>query len=615
MTITTSGGRSPRHLQDPQCWPLMEDWDALAAGAHRARPDDTGDSVPPYVPRDVDTELRRHLVDAAEQGGMVLLVGESTAGKTRAAHQAARTEFGGYRVLAPDSGADLIGALEVMAATHVRCVVWLDDLERFLGPGALEASVLAELVRLRVPVLATMQLRQYEAFYPQSGGVGHGSPSTARMTGPAARVLRQIEPLSIERRWSLGELERAHTCDDSRVIDAVTHHGSYGVAEYLAAGPALLAEWRHAIRPGGHPRGAALVSAAVDLTRTGLPPPYPTTLLATLHQHYLAHDPLLRPEPFDQALAWASRLRYGATSLLLPTTSPEAWNVFDYLPDHSPGPVASPAWEAALEHATDPDDRFEIGLHACIDAPHISKAAWTPLVDTSPEAANNLGYLLSEEGQAKEAEEMYRRALGSGIPEIVFSFAVLLHEEGRTDEAEEMYRRAIGIGSINAINNLGVLLENKGRAEQAAEMYGRAIDAGLTEAALNLGNVFMKEDRLEEAEAQYRLAIDAGATEALLSLGILLFRAGRLAEAEVLYRRFMAAGWIGAENCLGLLLEDTGRIEEAKDTYRRAIDAGDINSLYDLGRLLSREGHTPEAEELYRRARARRSTDGDFDTM
>ncbi|GGU46165.1 hypothetical protein GCM10010244_85000 [Streptomyces coeruleorubidus] len=164
VTITASGVRVPGYLQDPRRWPLVESWDALAAGAHRARPDDAGDAVPPYVARDHDALLRERLTHAAQRGGLVLVVGESTAGKTRAAHHAVRRceALAAYRVLAPDTGPDLVVAVEVVAITSVRCVVWLDDLERFLTPDGLEAGVLADLVRLRTPVMATMQLRHYD---------------------------------------------------------------------------------------------------------------------------------------------------------------------------------------------------------------------------------------------------------------------------------------------------------------------------------------------------------------------------------------------------------------------------------------------------------------------
>ncbi|GGU46159.1 hypothetical protein GCM10010244_84990 [Streptomyces coeruleorubidus] len=83
----------------------------------------------------------------------------------------------------------------------------------------------------------------------------------------------------------------------------------------------------------------------------------------------------------DEALAWAGRLRYGATSLLLPTSDPDAWNVFDYLPDHTTSPVTEQAWQAALDHATEPD-RITIGVHAYNSAPPSPKPPGAPSPST-----------------------------------------------------------------------------------------------------------------------------------------------------------------------------------------------------------------------------------------
>ncbi|MFH9009035.1 tetratricopeptide repeat protein, partial [Streptomyces afghaniensis] len=603
VTITASGVRVPGYLQDPRRWPMVESWNALAAGAHRARPDDAGDAVPPYVARDDDALLQERLTHAAQRGGLVLVVGESTAGKTRAAHHAVRRceALAGYRVLAPDTGPDLVVAVEVVATTSVRCVVWLDDLERFLTPDGLEAGVLAELVRLRTPVMATMQLRHYDTFYPRTADTRTQDLTGPQSSGTGARVLKQTEPLHLQRHWSSDELTRARDCDDLRIIDAVTHHGPYGVAEYLAAGPALLTEWRHAARPGGHPRGAALVSAAVDLARTGLRPPYPTPLLTALHHHYLPDASLLRPESLDEALAWARRLRYGATSLLLPTSDPDAWNVFDYLPDHTTTPVTEQAWQTALDHATD-TGRITIGVHAYNSAPTIAEAAWRPLAQHEPIAAFNLGLLLDEAGRDQEAEEMYRRAADAGNTDAANNLGILLDEAGRDQEAEEMYRRATNAGDTDAAYNLGNLLAKAGRNPEAEEMYRRTADAGHTKAAFNLGNLLAEAGRDQEAEEMYRRAIDAGNTDAANNLGNLLDEAGRDEEAEEMYRRAADTGHTNAAYNLGLLLAEAGRDQEAEEMYRRAADAGDTDAANNLGILLDEAGRDEEAEEMYRRA-------------
>ncbi|MFF0198745.1 sel1 repeat family protein (plasmid) [Streptomyces anulatus] len=636
VTFTTAGKHVPVYLQDPLRWPLAGGWDALAAGTHRSRPDDFGDAVPPYVPRDQDAVIRTRLTRAAHEGGLVLVVGDSTAGKTRACFEALRAELPEYRVVAPAGGADLLTAVEVIDRTAVRCVVWLDDLESCLGPDGLEPGLLAELIRLRIPVLATMRHQQFEIFAaPETTsemGTEHARTATA-----GARVLRQLDPVELNRIWTPGELERAGEGEDDRIADALAHHGTYGIAEYLAAGPALLQEWRRAHRPGGHPRAAALIAAAVDLARTGLRPPYSHDILTSAHEPYLtaAGGPLLRPEPLDLALEWATRRRHGVTSMLVPTQDPNAWDVFDYLTDHTHTSVPDITWHTALQHTTDPDELTTLGYHAHEAAPVIAEVFYRQAVDAGNVIAGfNLGLLLAEAGRADEAEGFYRRAaeaghcgamvnLGNLLADVgladeaesfyrqaadagdaiaMYGLGVLLAEAGRTDEAEGFYRQAVDAGYSGAVVNLGLLLERAGRADEAESLYCQAVDAGDATAMYGLGVLLAEAGRTDEAEGFYQQAVDAGHRSSMVNLGNLLVGMGREDEAETLYRQAVDAGHSRAMFNLGLLLERTSRTDEAESLYRQAVDAGHRSSMVNLGVLLSEAGRTDEAEGFYRQA-------------
>ncbi|MFC9382851.1 tetratricopeptide repeat protein [Streptomyces sp. NPDC057020] len=609
VTITSAGVRVPAYLQDPERWLLVEAWGALTAGAHRARPDDSGSSVPPYVVRDTDAELQERLNQAVEQGGLVLVLGESTAGKTRAAHHAVRScpALAGYRILAPDTGPDLVIAVDVIAATGVRCLVWLDDLERFLTPDGLEAGVLAELTRLKTPVLATMQARHHDALLPHYES-GKDEPGTLRTSGIGSRVLKQTEPIYLQRRWSEAELARAESVDDPRIVDAVAHHGLYGVAEYLAAGPALLTEWRNAIRPGGssggHPRGAALVAAAIDLARTGLRPPFPAGLLTTLHEHYLPDDPLLRAEPVEAALSWATQLRYGVAGLLLPTDEPDAYRVFDYLPDHITDPVTEHAWQTALNYTADDDERFRVGVLAYPTAPHIAEAAWRPLVPRNRYATSNLGVLLGSAGRIAEAEVELRKAMEAGLSDAAVNLGILLAQDGRTEEAETLYREAASAGNSTAAFNLGFLLAEAGRSEEAEPLLRQAAAAGNVDAAFSLGILLSDVERSEKAEPILRQAAAVGHITAIFSLGVFLTETERFEEAEPFLRKAAAAGHPTAVSSLGIFLAETGRTEEAEPFLRQAAAAGSDDAACNLGILLAETGRPEEGERLLRKVAA-----------
>src|SRR5262249_16226062 len=80
-------------------------------------------AAPAYVPRDVDGELRERLA----AGGFVLLEGDSTAGKSRAAFEAIRAMLSSHVLISP-ARLDAIAAAVDRAAAERRCVLWLDEL-------------------------------------------------------------------------------------------------------------------------------------------------------------------------------------------------------------------------------------------------------------------------------------------------------------------------------------------------------------------------------------------------------------------------------------------------------------------------------------------------------
>lgn len=535
MTVTPSCGHRPDPPHDATCWPLAGEWEALPAGAHRSRPGEDGSSVPPYIARDIDGRLRERVAAAALRGGLVLVVGDSTAGKTRAAFEAVRAVLPEHRVWAPAVGHDVSHAPRSFAPTDVRYVVWLDDLERYLGPGGFQSAALVEFERLGIPVVATMRLKPFEAFNAQHDD------------GTGARLLRVAEVVDLGRLWSGSELARAGDCDDSRIVDALTRHGPYGIAEYLAAGPALLREWRRAGPGNGHARGAALVRAAVDLTRSGLRGPYSRALLAEVHRHYLSAESVVpRPESLDAAFDWASRVRHGVTSLLLPVDGEpllggecppgeERWLAFDYLVDHTEhteSDIPDQVWQAALA-AAPAADRLAIGRIALSVAPHIAESAWRPLADEgNPYAANDLAILLGGSDHAESAEALYRRAIAKGHLDAANNLAVLLEKEGRTDEAEALYRQALENGDPYAACNLADLLGRTGRLAEALALYRRALKNGHLYAANDLAMLLKKMGSLDDAVDVFRLAVSQGDRKAAENLSDLLTFLGRADEVE-----------------------------------------------------------------------------------
>ncbi len=107
----------------------------IASGGHPDRP--TREYVPAFVPRDIDSDLRQCLA----VGGFVLLAGDSTAGKTRAGFEAMRAMLADHLLICPNNR-EAAPAAARRAAQERRCVLWLDELERYLGTGGLTVALL-----------------------------------------------------------------------------------------------------------------------------------------------------------------------------------------------------------------------------------------------------------------------------------------------------------------------------------------------------------------------------------------------------------------------------------------------------------------------------------------
>jgi hypothetical protein len=320
--------------------------DPLRLGVHRAAALD-GNQVPPFVARD----LLPDLVEALGNGGFVLVVGDSTAGKTRLAYEAMRACLPSHVCVSPDGPHTLRAALTA-AKVNRPSVLWLDDLERYLGVGGLTRTDLAD---LNTVVLATMRTRERER-------LSHRHDATRdQLDRGLARAGRELldavtTELHLDRMWSGHELAAAAHTPDPRIARAVITADRHGIAEQLAAGPDLARELRDGWDT--HPRGAALVTAAVDLRRAGCHRPAPLDALRALHESYVR--PGTRPESWETALDWATRPLHGTSSLLEPVD--DGYLAFDYLLD-STDPVPDAVWDAIVEFAS-PVELLEIAPEA-----------------------------------------------------------------------------------------------------------------------------------------------------------------------------------------------------------------------------------------------------------
>ena len=552
--LVLSDGRLPRvrDITDPVLLGVHKAPHAAVLPGGHGTEEVAGMHLPAYVPRDFDAVLRQRLA----AGGFVLLVGDSTAGKSRAAFEALAAMLAGHLLICP-ANRDAVVVAITRAAQARRCVLWLDDLESYLGTGGLTTAQLGRLVsgkgHHRV-VIATIRAAEQARVTDESLC---GDDAARQVLRDTCQVIEQAYPIRVPRMFSHAELERARVgYGDPRIAEALAHSGNYGIAEYLAAGPELLREWEDARNSshGPNARGAALVAAAIDIRRAGHTSPIPHALVDATHEHYLDDPEHARTprEPIAEAWAWATRQRRATTALVHPTTG-DRIEVFDYLVD-------------SIQRRARPSD-------------HVPEPVVRAAIDTGDQAdADSLALTAYTQGRYPLAERAYRQAceaksrnprLGAEHTDTLASRdkrATVLRDLGRLAEAEAEHR---AVGQIRA-RVLG--------AEHPDTLLSRD----------NLGAVLRGTGRLEEAEAEHRSVLDIRVTvlgpehrdtmESRNNLALTLRDLGRLEEAETEQRTVqeICARVLGAEhpdtlagrNNLALVLRDVGRFEDAEAEHR-----------------------------------------------
>ncbi|WP_328678025.1 tetratricopeptide repeat protein [Streptomyces sp. NBC_00343] len=604
------------------------------------------DSLPPYVARDVDDVLNRVLAEAGESGGMVLLTGDSTAGKTRTAYEAMRRVLPGHLLWAPPRGADLRKLPALVEGQQAnRLLLWLDDLEGYMHSQGLEPNILAQLSAARVVVLATLRESLYDLYRPGSehAAISEKDFQAQLVAQVGSRVLNMAMQVEIERTWSADELLRTAHASDARLQDALANHGPFGVAEYLAAGPLLWQEWRGALRAGGRPRGHALVAAAIDLARAGMIGPLPHWVVIEAHYGYLQIAAHLRPEEetLNQAVRWATVVRLGSTSLLVPNAAAGTWRVFDYLVDEAERKQGFPAvpelvWEIAEREATGSQRRgVAFSAHAA-GRKNTAERLFRAMRENGEENGRTLGVILAQQNRYAEAEPLLRSAVEEGDFIAPGAYGLLLTQLGRIEEAEPLLRWEAENGLADKGNVallLGDVLSRQGRTSEAEEQYRIAAAKSSSYAPLALGSCLLARDRCDEAEPWLRKAAEAGNQGGASRLAIALIRLGRSAEAEewlqvaldvgvtlnfvdvghtldeqghpeLAEKWLRVAAYAGADAAIALamLLVGQGRFQEAEPWARKAAASGDVEAVATLGAVLTGQLRLREAEPLLRRA-------------
>ena len=542
----------------------------------------------PYVPRTADAELQQ----ALRTRPFVLVVGNSKAGKSRSAYQAALDALDGARVVMPkaqpDAITDLLHLDPPLDWGESRGVLWLDDVDEATLE-VLSPSVLS-LLQPHAVILGTITAQR----------VARIRGTDSAVTRSVRLALSQAKPVRLETELDRGERQAAQEAYPDEKFTA-------GIGEPLIAAELLLA--RFDAGRADSPAGLALLRAAVDIRRAGINRALPESELRALYAPYLAGIKIglkADEDSFTAGLSWATEPAVSQVAMLeLIDQDGPGYRAWDYLVEVADGqgserawPLSGEVWRHLLARGNSAD-LAPAGLAALLCGQQAMAAElWEralppdgqPLEASSARAAFDLGVVLAEDRNVVAARQAYERVMDYGdqewAPQATVNLALLEASARNRGRAEELCRSAMASQNLDAApraaNQLAQLLSERGEVNEAIKAYTFAANSTHPDAAAranrNLGILLSAHGDAEGAKAAYQRAINSGHPD----------QAGPAAFN------------------LGNLLRDEGNDAGAADAYRHAAMLGHPEAgpraLRNLGSILLRQGDLPGAEDAFRQA-------------
>ncbi|MEU0036995.1 tetratricopeptide repeat protein [Streptomyces sp. NPDC006333] len=630
---TAAGEVGPLHVRDEGLGKPIEQWDphdlevhpagtATAAAHSDAR---AQRALPGYVRRAHDQALAEAVGEAAAgRSRMLVLVGSSSTGKTRACWEAVQPLAAeGWRLWHPYDPTRAEAALADLNRVAPRTVIWLNEAQHYLGHPQVGERVAAALHTLLthvdhgpVLVLGTLWPEYANSFMalPNAGKLDLHSRVRELLTGRSLSVPEAFDEEALQAGSALAR------GGDRFMEDALTRAHAHGrVTQDLAGAPELVRRYEH-----GTPPVKALLEAAMDARRLGVQLHLRQAFLIDAAIDYLTDDDYdqLTEDWAESAFAALARPVHGKQAPLRRTAtrpqrvpSPAATPVLasgtvlrlaDYLEQHGRTTrrrLCPPAsfWHAAHTHLTDHDDLHNLASAADRRqrlqwAHHL----WSKVAKAgSPDALLDLGRMRALAGDLEGAEAFYRQAADTGHPDALTSLAWRRERAGDLEGAEALYRQAADTGHPGALFRVALIRERAGDLEGAEALYRQAADAGHPTALPNLTRMREQAGNLEIAETSHPTADEP---IALTNMGRRQEQVGNWESAKSLYRQAAEAGHAGALIPLARLREHVGDKQGAETLYWRAAQAGDRNALPNLVRMREQTGDQEGAEALAREA-------------
>ena len=431
--------------------------------------------VKDYVRRDAHDKLHDFLKDRTP----VLVEGPSMAGKTRLVVEVLREEWPDARVLFPKSKEDVEKLLKNWRRPVRGAIIFLDELERFLGKEEFTLGVLNKWIDDSCIVVATTTHMNYTRWRKDLDS-----------KFPGWDIFNRFHPLPLETKLSKHELEAVGNTSYAGDLPSIEQ---LGLGRVLGRAEDIRRRFTSAL--DSHQGRAGLVKAAVDWSRAGLGAASKEALL-TLAK---AYDDDLWEEP-DWEAEWSWVIDETTTNApLVLHTGKDSWEALDLLAEDADWPLTETTLKTM---ATCPHTAFQavtlvFEMHSknlltgdTVTENLVQEAAdlLQEISSANPSDADLLGFyavfLTDIRHRYDRAEEIYEQAIKADPNDanLLDIYAFFLTEiRHNHDRAEEICKQAIKVDPNNA-NNLGIysqLLFVTGRDEKGAKFAERAL--GLAE--------------------------------------------------------------------------------------------------------------------------------------
>lgn len=620
-------------------------------------------ALPGYVSRDHDEVLAEAVRDVLEgHSRMVVLVGSSSTGKTRACWEAVQPLASlDWRLWHPFDPTRAEAALADLVQVQPLTVVWLNEAQHYLGDRQVGERVAAAVHNLLThgpgPILVLGTLwpeyaNQY-TILPEADAPDPHSRVRELLAGRTVTIPEAFDQAALARAAALAR------DGDQLLEEALARaHVSGRVTQDLAGAPELLRRYEHST-----PAARAVLEASIDARRLGVGLHLPQAFLTDAAADYLSDDEFdeLAQDWAEAAFAELARPVHGKQACLRRTgtrpqrrppgrqapgqmNTPAGGPVFrlaDYLEQHGRATrqgMCPPAsfWYAAHAHLTQAEDLYNLARAA--DARH--RLQWghhlwqraadlgsIPALIHVAQVQEQAGDLEGAEGMARRAadaghadaltdliwrreqagdqaiaKEMLRRASEAGLTDVLVGLALHREQGGYRERASALYQQAAYSGNPEALANLARIREQAGDHDEAEALAQKAADVGCPYILLDLARIREQSGHPEHAEALYRQAANAGSTRALVDLACLREKAGDHEGADEIVRRAVEAGHTRAMADVARIREEAGDLERAEEMAHRAIKAGNTDVLIDLARMQEHYGNLHRAEILHRQA-------------